>query len=162
MNIRSALPTDLPAILEIYNEAVLNTTATADYDLQTLEARTNWYEERMAAGYPVFVAEKDGKVTGWSALNPYKPRIGYRFTAEVSIYIAPDYRGQGIGKALLPPLISAARAQGLHTLVAVIDGSNEISMRLHARFGFDKVGQVREAYTKFGVWLDAVYMQLIL
>lgn len=162
LTIRSATHADLPGILEIYNDAVLNTTATADYEPSSLEVRTAWFEERKAAGYPIFVAEESGRLLGWSALNPYKPRIGYRYTAEVSIYIAVDSRGKGLGKALLASLIEAAKAMKLHTLVGVIDGSNAVSLRLHANFGFEQVGNVREAYCKFGRWLDAVYVQLML
>src|SRR5262245_395605 len=93
--IRPATPPDLPAILEIYNEAVLNTTATADYEPQSLETRIAWFEARKAGGYPVLVAEDEFRVVGWSSLSPYHSRPGYRFSAEVSVYVAADRRGQG-------------------------------------------------------------------
>jgi L-amino acid N-acyltransferase YncA len=160
MYIRPAADADLPAILAIYNEAVLNTTATADYELSTLEARAAWYEERMQKGLPIFVAEEAGEIVGWSSLSPYHTRIGYRFTAEVSVYVAAEHRGQGVGKQLLPPLIEAGRARGLHVLVASIDSENDASIRLHTNNGFKTVGMLAEVYTKFGHWLGVTYMEL--
>ena len=160
MLIRPATPTDLPAILAIYNEAVLNTPATADYEPSTLAARTAWYEERMHKGFPVLVAEAAEQILGWSSLSPYHARIGYRFSAEVSVYVAAECRGQGVGKQLLPPLIEAGRAGGLHVLIASIDSENEASIRLHAAQGFQTIGTLSEVYTKFGRWLGVVYMEL--
>ena len=160
MIIRPATPADLPAILAIYNEAALNTAATADYEPSTLEVRTAWYEERVQKGLPVFVAEEGTEVLGWSSLSPYHARIGYRFTAEVSVYVAAECRGQGVGKRLLPPLIETGRACGLHVLIASIDSENEASIRLHAAQGFRTVGALSEVCTKFGRWLGVVYMEL--
>ncbi|HXG46133.1 MAG TPA: GNAT family N-acetyltransferase [Methylomirabilota bacterium] len=163
MNIRPATHADLPAILEIYNEAVLNTTGTYDYEPRSLEQRRQWFEERRQGGYPVFVAEEEtGRIVGWSALNPYHSRPGYRFTAENSVYIAADRRGQGVGKRLLAPLIDAARQRGLHAIIAAIDATNAASVRLHERFGFKVVGQFKEVGFKFGRWLDVTYMELLL
>ena len=160
MRIRPATTADLPAILAIYNEAVLNTTATADYVPSTLAVRTAWYEERMQKGFPVFVAEEDENILGWSSLSPYHARIGYRFTAEVSVYVAAESQGQGVGKQLLPVLIEAGRVLGLHVLIASIDSENEASIRLHAAYGFQTVGTMSEVYTKFGRWLGVVFMEL--
>ena len=160
MTIRPATPADLPGILEIYNDAVLHTTATYDYEPRTLEHRAAWFEERTREGYPVFVAvEGVGRVAGWSALNPFHARFGYRFTAENSVYVAADRRGQGVGKLLLPPLIEGARVKQLHAIIAAIDAANEASLRLHAAFGFEKVGHFKETGFKFGRWLDVVYLE---
>ena len=160
MQIRPATRADLPGILEIYNDAVLNTTATYDYEPRTLEHRTQWFEERQRDSYPIFVAVDDtGRVTGWSALNPFHARMGYRFTSENSVYVAADMRGKGIGKLLLEPLIDGARTRGLHVIIAVIDADNEASIRLHAAFGFEKVGHFKQTGFKFNRWLDVVYME---
>jgi phosphinothricin acetyltransferase len=160
MTIRPATRADLPGILDIYNDAVLHTTATYDYEPRTLEHRTQWFEERQRDNYPVIVAVDDAeRVLGWSALNPYHARMGYRFTSENSVYVAEEARGQGIGKLLLAPLIEGARARGLHAIIAAIDATNEASIRLHAAFGFEKVGHFRETGFKFGRWLDVVYME---
>lgn len=163
MIIRPATRADLPGILEIYNDAVLHTTATYDYDPRTLEQRTQWFEEREREEYPIFVALDDaGTVAGWSALNPFHARMGYRFTAENSVYVAAESRGRGVGKLLLAPLIDGAKARGLHAIIAAIDAQNEASIRLHAGFGFEQVGHFKQTGFKFGRWLDVVYMERLM
>jgi len=163
IQIRPALRADCPGILEIYNDAVLTTTASYDYEPRTLEHRQSWFDDHQQSGYPIFVAVNDhNKIVGWSALNRYHDRKGYRYTSENSVYIAADHRGQGIGKLLLAPLIESARKLALHAIIAVIDGENEASVRLHARFGFEVVGRFKEVGYKFDRWLDVVYMELLL
>jgi L-amino acid N-acyltransferase len=162
MHARPATHDDLPGILEIYNEAVLNTTATYDYEPRTLEQRRQWFEERRRDDYAIFVAaDGSGRIVGWSSLNPFHTRPGYRFTAENSVYVAADLRGRGVGKLLLAPLIEAAQGRGLHAIIAAIDAQNEASIRLHAQFGFEKVGHFKQTGFKFGRWLDVVYMERI-
>lgn len=161
VTVRLAAADDLPGIHEIYNEAVRQTTATYDYDPRPIEHRQRWFEQHQADGYPVFVAvDAAGRVVGWSALNKYHDRVGYRFTTENSVYVAADRRGQGIGKRLLAPLITAARQRGLHAIVAAIDADNAASIQLHAGFGFEKVGLFKEVGFKFDRWLDVLYMEL--
>ena len=162
MKMRPARREDLPGILEIYNDAVLKTTASYDYEPRTLEHRTTWFEDRTREQYPIFVAENEAKqVVGWSALNPFHTRMGYRFTAENSVYVAASERGKGIGKLLMEPLITGAKKRGLHAIIAVIDAENEPSIRLHAHFGFEKVGLFKEVGFKFDRWLNVVYMERI-
>lgn len=163
MTIRPATRADCPGILAIYNDAVLTTTATYDYEPRTLEHRQAWFDDHERGGFAVFVAEDEqGRIVGWSALNRYHDRPGYRFTSENSVYIAADSRGKGLGKLLLAPLIDAARAKGLHAIIAAIDATNEASVRLHARFGFVTVGQFKQVGYKFDRWLDVTYMELLL
>jgi L-amino acid N-acyltransferase len=163
MKIRPAVKTDLPAILDIYNDAVLNLTASYDETSQTLAVRTAWWDEHQEQNLPVFVAEDDSAgVVGWSSLSRFRPRVGYRFTVENSVYIAPDWRGRGIGKLLMPPLIQAARNLGMHAILAGIDAEGEASIRLHTGFGFREVAHFHEVGFKFGRWLDVVFMELIL
>lgn len=163
IHVRPAVRADCGAILEIYNEAVLNTTASYDYEPRTIEHRRSWFDDHQQSGLPVFVATDERKqVVGWSALNRYHDRKGYRFTTENSVYIAASHRGQGIGKQLLAPLIDSARKLGLHAIIAAIDGENEASIRLHARFGFEVVGRFKEVGYKFNRWLDVVYMELVI
>src|SRR2546427_11369334 len=110
MKVRPATCDDLPGILEIYNEAVLDTTATYDYEPRTLEHRLAWFGDHVKHNYPVFVAvNDDGRIVGWSALNRYHDRKGYQFTTENSVYVAAHHRGSGIGKVLMAPLIEAPR-----------------------------------------------------
>lgn len=158
--VRRATRDDVPAILEIYNDAVLTTTASYDYEPRTLEHRLAWFEEHERNDYAMFVAQAEaGRVVGWSSLNSYRDRMGYRFTTENSVYVAADQRGRGVGKALLAPLIDAARARGLHAILAAIDASNEASIRLHAGSGFTQVGLFKQVGHKFDRWLDLVYME---
>jgi len=166
VTIRPARREDCPDILEIYNEAVLNTTATYDYEPSTLDRRIEWFDAHQRDQYAIWVAEaahdqQHSRVVGWSSLNQYHDRPGYRFTAGNSIYIAPDWRGQGLGNQLIPPLINSARERGLHAIIAVIDAANEASLRLHARHGFERVAYFREVGFKFGRWLDVIDMQRI-
>jgi len=159
--IRPATREDLKGILDIYNDAVLNTTASADYEPQSLDQRVKWYETRKKIGFPMFVAEgSDGRVVGWASLSPYHSRPGYRFTAENSVYIAADWRGKGIGKLLMIRVIDSAKEIGLHAIVASIEATSEASIRLHASLGFEQRGHMRELIYKFDRWLDVVYMEL--
>ena len=163
MQVRPASRDDLPGILEIYNEAVANTTASYDYEPGTLGQRIAWFEDHVKNDLPVFVAVNEaGRVVGWSALNRYRDRKGYQFTAENSVYVAADLRGKGIGKLLMRPLVDAARQRGLHAILAGIDAANEASVRLHASFGFVKVAHFKQVGFKFGRWLDVIYMELLL
>ena len=142
---------------------MLTTTATYDYEPRTLEQRQAWFDDHERGGYAIFVAEDaSGGIVGWSALNPYHARPGYRFTSENSVYIAADMRGQGLGRLLLAPLIDAARAQGLHAIIAAIDATNVASLRLHAQFGFIQVGHFKQVGYKFDRWLDVVYLERLL
>ncbi|HZT43568.1 MAG TPA: GNAT family N-acetyltransferase [Chthonomonadaceae bacterium] len=163
MVIRPATRDDLPGILAIYNDAVLNTTATADYEPHTLEKRARWFDDHARTNLPIFVAgDTAGRVVGWSSLSAYHGRVGYRFSVENSVYVAADLRGRGIGKLLLPPLIEAGQQLGLHVIIASIDSSNEASLRLHASCGFEYAGRLREVFCKFGRWLDVITMQRLL
>lgn len=161
--IRSATVGDLPGILEIYNDAVLHTTATYDYEPRTLEHRAAWFDDHVKNDYPVFVAtDSGGRVVGWSSLNRYHDRMGYRFSTENSIYVAADQRGRGIGKQLMTPLIEGARQRGFHAILAGIDATNTSSLRLHAGFGFEPVAHFKEVGFKFGRWLDVIYLERLL
>jgi L-amino acid N-acyltransferase len=162
IQVRTAVETDLPAILEIYNDAVINTTAVYDYEPHTLEMRKQWFRIKEAQGYPVFVAEDNGKVVGFSSIGPWRAWAAYKYSVENSIYVAPDQRGKGIGKKLLEPLIEAAKALDLHAIIAGIDATNEVSIKLHRSFGFTEAGQFKQVGYKFGRWLDLTFMQLLL
>jgi phosphinothricin acetyltransferase len=111
---------------------------------------------------PVFVADDSGTIAGWGALHPFRAPQGYRRTVEHSVYVAAEYRGQGIGRALLVTLIERARELGMHAMIAGIDGENEVSVRMHASLGFETAGCLNEVGYKFGRWLDLIFMQLIL
>src|SRR5687768_4938094 len=115
MQVRPAIPDDLPAIHAIYNDAVINTTASYDYEPRPFEHRLAWFDEHEKRRLPVFVAtDESSKVIGWSSLSPFHDRPGYQFTVENSVYVAAAERGNGVGSSLMPPLIASARALGLH------------------------------------------------
>ena len=160
IHIRRALRSDCSGILDIYNDAVLKTTATYDYEPRPLEHRLAWFEDHQRTGHAIFVAEAgDGRIVGWSALNRYHDRMGFRFTAENSIYVAEESRGQGLGSRLLEPLIPAAAEIGIRAILAAIDAQNTVSLKLHARFGFEQVGLFKRVGFKFDRWLDVAYLE---
>lgn len=161
--VRRAPRKDVPAILEIYGDAVLNTTASAEYEPPTLEVMLRWFDEHARDGYPIFVAvNENNAVVGWSSLSRYKERYGYRFSVESSIYVHPQWRNQGVGKLLMPPLIDAAREMGMHAVIAGVTADNAVSLKLHEQFGFERVAQFHEVIYKFGRWLDVVYLEKLL
>jgi L-amino acid N-acyltransferase len=162
ITIRQATAADLPAILEIYNDVIVNTTAVYDYNPHTLAMRQQWFETKQQQGFPVFVAEENGEVLGFSSIGPFRAWAAYKHTVENSIYVAAAARGRGIAKLLMPPLIEAARQLKLHTMVAGIDASNEASIALHKKFGFTEVAHFTEVGYKFNRWLDLKFLQLIL
>lgn len=160
--IRNAAPKDLPAILDIINHAILTTTAIYDYEPRSLEQQTAWFESMIKDGMPVIVAEHNGNVIGYGSYNIFKPKIGYRFSVEHSIYLDEKSRGIGVGGKLLRSLIQRASESGLHTMIGVIDAANRGSIEFHKKYGFIEKGYLREVGYKFDQWLDVVYMQLIL
>lgn len=160
--IRDATDADLPKILAIYNDAVVNTTAVYDYEPRSMEAQQTWFHDKLISQYPVLVAETERGVVGYCSYGPFRSWPAYSKSVEWSVYIDPVCRRQGIGSKLLPMLIEKARSQHFHTIIAGIDSTNEPSLRLHRRLGFDHVGQVREVGWKFDRWLDLIFMQLIL
>lgn len=158
--IRPATEADLPGILEIYNDAVVNTLAIFNETMVDLENRKDWLKQRRAQGYPVLVAVRDDVVLGYATYGDWRPFEGFRHSREHSIYVRADARGTGIGRALMVELIEYAKEQNVHVLVAAIEASNEASIRLHENLGFVQNGRFHEVGQKFGQWLDLVFMQL--
>jgi len=158
--IRHAEERDILPILDIYNDAIMHTTAVYDYEPHTPADRKQWYDKKMADGYPVFVYETDGRVAGFASFGPFRAWAAYRYTIEHSIYVHKDYRKQGIGPALLQRLIDAADEREYAVMVGGIDASNEQSIRLHEKFGFRHAGTIAKAGYKFGRWLDLAFYQL--
>jgi L-amino acid N-acyltransferase YncA len=161
LTIRHATAADVPAITRIYNEGIVDRLATLETEERTEEERLAWLTNRDER-HPVFVAERDGVVAGWSALNVFNPRAAYRFVAEFSVYIGREARAAGIGKALLAHLIEEARALGYHKLVLAAFPFNEAGMRLYKSVGFREVGIYREQGVLDGRWVDTIVMELLL
>jgi len=162
ITLRDALKSDLPAILEIYNDIILTTTAIYSEEPHTLQMRLDWFNERKQAGFPVIVAEQNGVLVGFATYGKFRVWPCYRFTVEHSVYIHKDNRGQGISKILLQEIISLAKSAGMHALIAGIDSENDISLQLHLKFGFTQVARFKEVGFKFNRWLDLIFLELIL
>lgn len=160
--VRDATPDDLAGILDIYNDAVRQTTAIWNETVVDLGNRRAWFAERRAAGFPILVATEGRDVIGYATYGPFRPHEGYRHTVENSIYVRADRRSSGIGALLMAPLIETARREGRHVIVAAIEARNEASISLHARFGFVETARMPEVGRKFDRWLDLVLMQLTL
>jgi len=160
VTIRPAVEKDVPAITVIYNDAILNTTATFDTEEKTLEDRIFWlknHDER----HPVIVAELQNVVVGWAALSKWSDRAAYDSTAETSLYVHKEYRKRGIGKELMEILVIEGQKAGLHTLIARITHGNEQSVYLHERLGFTVIGTLREVGRKFDVYHDVHLLQKV-
>lgn len=160
MRIRDAGENDLGAILDIYNDAALNTTAIWNDACVTLENRRAWWLDRRSQGFPVLVAElADGTTVGYASFGPFRAFDGYRFTVENSVYVHRDARGQGVGLVLMEALLERAKLQGFHIMIAAIEAGNASSIALHRKFGFVETGHMPEVGFKFGRWLDLLLMQ---
>lgn len=163
MTIRDATESDLPALLEIHNQAIRTQAGIWIDHEETLEQRTAWMADKLAHDFPVIVAEDAaGAVVGYGAYGTYRGRGGYRLTVEHSVYLSPDAQGKGMGKALMQRLIEIARARGIHAMVAVIDAENTLSIKLHENFGFQSAGMLPQLGVKFGQWRDQYQMVLLL
>lgn len=162
ITIREATKEDLPAMLEIYNDIIVNTTAVYDYQPHTLEMRQQWFAAKKEQCFPVYVADEGGSILGFSTIGPFRNWSAYKYSVENSIYVSASARGKGIGKLLMPPIIKAAQQLHLHTIIAGIDATNEASVRLHQQFGFVEVAHFKQVGYKFGQWLDLKFFQLLL
>ncbi len=158
--IREATEKDLKDILEIYNDAILNTTAIYTYKTHALESRRKWYEEKKKDGHPLLVVEKEGKAVAFATYGPFRAYPAFKYTIEHSVYVHKDYRNLGFGKLLLKELIDIANKQEYATMVACIDSLNENSIKIHEKFGFKYSGTITKAGYKFNKWLDLVFYQL--
>ena len=161
ISIRTFTFDDVSDILEIVNHHILNTTAVYDYDALTLEQQKEILQYKTEKNFPFLVATIDSKVVGFGTYGEFRFKKAYQFTAEHSVYVHPNYQGFGIGKLLLTDLISIAKANKIHTLIAVIDSENSGSVDFHKKFGFETIGVIKESGFKFNKWLHSVLMQLI-
>ncbi|MGU3492682.1 N-acetyltransferase family protein [Xanthobacteraceae bacterium A53D] len=161
MLIRPTVLADIPAIADIYDEAVRTGTASFELDPPGTGEMTRRFDALMAGGYPYLTAEDtDGTILGYAYAGAFRPRIAYRFTVENSIYVAPAAQKRGVGKALLLALIAESEARGYRQMVAVIgDSANAGSIGVHRACGFQDIGVLKSTGLKFGRWLDTVLMQ---
>jgi L-amino acid N-acyltransferase YncA len=160
LSVRDANGDDIAAVHAIYAHHVLHGFGTFDEVPPPLTDYTAKWREIVALGLPWLVAVDGGEVVGFAYATPFRPRSGYRYTLEDSVYIRDDRRGRGIGTALLTPLIERCTAVGARQVVAVIgDSKNAGSIALHAKAGYAHAGTVKAVGFKLGRWVDIVFMQ---
>ena len=159
MQVREATEDDLAEIAVIYDHEVEFSVATFDLEAPTPE----YWQARLSSTEPgdhLLVAVEGDRVLGYAYSWSYRPRPGYRYTRETSIYIHRDARGQGVARVLYPALVEAVKASGAHTLVALVALPNDASERLHVACGFEKVGVMKEVGRKLEQWVDVAWYQL--
>jgi L-amino acid N-acyltransferase len=162
MIIRNATEKDLHDILEIYNDAILNSTSVYEYEVFSYSYMEKWFEEKMARNFPLFAIEENNKVWAFGSWGVFRSRPGYSHTVEHSVYVHPDKRGQGMGKAMLSHLIQEAVKRNIHVMIGGIDKENVASLSLHYQLGFEKCAELREVAWKFERWLDLIFVQRII
>ncbi|MDK1375903.1 MULTISPECIES: N-acetyltransferase family protein [unclassified Sinorhizobium] len=162
--LRDAVAADLPALTEIYRESVLNGVATYEIMPPSEAEMALRFSTITGNGYPYIVAQEDhGRaIIGYAYASAFRTRTAYRFLVEDSIYLAPEARGKGVGRALLAELIRRCTALGFRQMVAVIGGAHPSSIALHRALGFEHQGFMKATGFKHGRWLDTAIMQLAL
>lgn len=159
MEVRDARESDLPGLLEIYNEVIATSTAVYSYTPVTLDDRLQWWQARVARRFPVLVAVDSSGVLGFSTFGDFRAWPGYRHTVEHSVHVRADMRGRGVGSTLVAELFPRAEELGMHVMIAGVDAANLPSIRFHERLGFVQAGRLREVGWKFERWLDLVFLQ---
>ncbi len=157
--IENATKNDIPQILDIVNHYIENDTCIYDLEPRALEKQMEWFENQTSNNYPVLVAKLDNELIGFASYSQFRPKVGYKFCMEHSVYVAHNKKGNGAGKLLLQALIESAENQHIHTLIGGIDANNQNSIEFHKQFGFEIVGRMNEVGYKFNRWLDLVWMQ---
>jgi phosphinothricin acetyltransferase len=157
--IRAAVAGDASGIADIYNHYVSKTVVTFEEDEVPITEMARRIEEATSATLPWLVAERDGRIVGYANATKWRPRSAYRYSTEVTVYVAPDSWRLGIGSRLYEELFPRLQARGIHAAMGGIALPNEASVALHEKFGFSKVAHFREVGFKFNKWIDAGYWQ---
>ena len=151
------------AILDIFNDAIVNSTALYDYQPRTAQHMVGWFEAKRSGRYPVIGAvDEAGTLLGLASYGSFRAWPAYKYSVEHSVYVHKDHRGQGIGITLMHEAIARARQQQYHVMVGGIDADNRGSIAMHEKLGFAHAGTIRQAGFKFGRWLDLAFYQLVL
>jgi phosphinothricin acetyltransferase len=152
-----------PAILAIFNDAILHSTALYDYKPRTEDMMAVWFAAKAKGNFPVLgLEEDDGTLLGFASYGTFRAWPAYKYSVEHSVYVAAPFRGRGLGRKLLGEIVKAALRQNYHTLIGGIDASNTASVKLHLSLGFERCATLRQAGFKFGRWLDLEFYQLLL
>ena len=151
------------AILDIFNEAILTSTALYDYRPRAPESMAPWFETKRKGNFPVIgIESQDGTLLAFGSYGSFRAWPAYKYTVEHSVYVHRDHRGKGLGRVIMQALIQAARERDVHAMVGAIDASNTASLALHESLGFQRVGTMPQVGFKFGRWLDLALVQLLL
>ncbi len=163
INVRDAVEADIEKVTDIFNQAIPAGNAEWTESLHSVDERVGWWRGRLASGRPVFVAESDDTVIGVASYGDFRDstcREGFRFTAEHSVYLDGDAKGSGAADLLMDAIEKHARDAGVRMMLATIDGTNESSIRFHARRGYVETGRLPAVGYTFEQWRDFVIMQL--
>lgn len=161
INIRAADIKDIKDITDIYNQAILQSNSTFDIEPKTIKDRKNWFKKHNKKN-PIIVAEKEKKIVGYASLSKWSDKKAYSDTVEISLYIKKEFHNQGIGTKLMSEIIKKGKQEKNHIIIALITQDNDISIKLHKKFGFKMVGLLKECGFKFNKKLNVYIMQKIL
>jgi phosphinothricin acetyltransferase len=151
------------AILGIFNEAILNSTALYDYEPRTMESMVKWFEAKRQGGFPVLgLEDAQGQLLAFGSYGTFRAWPAYKYTVEHSVYVHAGHRGRGLGRQVMQALMVQARQDNLHAMIGGIDASNTASIALHVQLGFQHVGTLPHVGFKFGRWLDLSFYQWVL
>lgn len=151
------------AILDIFNDAILHSTAIYDYQPRSLDSMRGWFAAKQAGHFPVLGLETDqGQLAGFASYGVFRAWPAYKYSVEHSVYIHRDHRRQGLARSLMQALIAHAVEQDLHCMIGAVDMNNAPSIALHEALGFTHAGTIRQAGFKFGQWLDVGFYQRLL
>jgi phosphinothricin acetyltransferase len=160
--VRAAAAQDAEAVARIYNHYVAETIVTFEEEAVTASEMSRRIQEVQGASFPWLLAERGGAVLGYVYATVWRPRRAYRFSTEVTVYVAPGQGRRGIGSGLYASLLPALRDRGLHAAMGGIALPNDASVAFHEKFGFKKVAHFEQAGFKFNRWIDVGYWQRIL
>lgn len=159
--VRAATPTDADSLARLYNHYVENTVITFEETPVSAQEMASRIESVTGAGLPWLLAEHDGHLSGYAYATPFRPRSAYRFTVESTVYLAPEFAGQGVGTLLYRRLLEQLPPAGVHAVIGGIALPNEASIALHERVGFHKVAHLKQVGRKFDRWIDVGYWQFL-
>jgi phosphinothricin acetyltransferase len=163
LTVRAAQSDDVAAMAAIYNDVIATSTAIYSSQPSTLDERRDWFNARIAAGFPVLAAVRGGELVGYASFAEFRGAWpGYLHSVEHSVYVRADHWRHGVGSALVRALFPLAAAMDKHVMIGGIDAANDGSLEMHERLGFQRVAHFREVGRKFGRWLDLVFMQRFL
>lgn len=160
--IRDATLNDAERVAEIYNHYVLNSTITFEEAPVCAAEMARRIEEIRTQSLPWLVAMRSDQITGFAFAQKWKSRAAYRYSAEVTVYVAPGLGKSGIGSALYSVLFASLKSSGFHAVIGGVALPNDASLRLHRRFGFEQVAHFKQVGFKFDRWIDVTYWELIL